>query len=141
MRKTNARAQSGFTLTELIITIVVLIVLASVAIPSFLHYTRRAYYKEIILLTEPFKTGVAQCYQKTADLRVCDGGSHGIPINIATPKGAVAMLTVTNGIITAIPVAARGVTTADTYILKPTIVNNNIVWKVSGGAVTAGYVK
>lgn len=126
------KSKPGFTLIELVITIVILGILASIAIPAYFNYTRRSYFAEIIQAIAPYKTSVVDCFQQTADLSQCNAGSHKIPAAITTKTGAVASLTVTGGVITVTPVPARGVLETDTYILTPAIVNNNIAWTASG---------
>lgn len=132
-------SSQGFTLLELMITVAIVAILAAIAVPSYLNYTRRAYYAEIVAAVAPFKIGVTECYQTTAALTGCDGGTNHIPANITTTTGNVASVSVAAGVITVTPVAAHGIVATDTYILTPTIVNNTLTWVASGGGVTNGY--
>lgn len=131
----------GFTLLELMITVAIVGILAAIAIPSYVNYTRRAYFTEIVNDTSPYKVAVAECYQKTSTLTGCNGGVNNIPANITTTTGNLASLSVADGVITATPVAANGILATDTYILTPTVVNNVVTWATSGGAVTNGYAQ
>ncbi len=132
----------GFTLIELMITLTIVAILAAIAIPSYLLYTRRSHYSEVVESVAPFKSGVVQCFEGINTLTGCDGGSNHVPPNITSPTGAVASLTVSSGVITVTPVAQNGILSTDTFILTPTITNSTtLTWTESGGGVSNGYAQ
>ncbi len=135
------KSVQGFTLIELMITVTIVAILAAIAIPSYLNYTRRAYYSEIVLATAASKLGITECFQTIGTLTGCSSGTNHVPPAITTNTGAVASLSATNGVITVTPVAANGITSTDTYVLTPTVVNNTLTWLSSGGGVTNGYAQ
>lgn len=133
---------AGFTLIELMVSVAIVGILASIAVPAYQDYTRRAKFSEIVLATAPFKHAIAECIQDIGTKTGCNGGTHGIPADITAAEGRIEMLTVTDGNISVIPVERDGITTVDTLELTsmPTP-SGRISWILSGGAVTAGYVK
>jgi type IV pilus assembly protein PilA len=131
----------GFTLIELLITIAMIGILAAIAVPSYQHYMRRAYYTEIIHATFPFKLGVEECCQMTGDLRECYSGKNNVPRNLNNINGLIASVTVSgNGVITVTPNNLHGIKPTDTYILTPRVNSQGqLNWQKSGGGVDAGY--
>ncbi len=134
-------AQKGFTLLELMITIAIIGILAAIAIPSYQDYTRRAAFTEVVTQIAPYKLGVMQCFQLLGNLMGCNAGSNDIPGPINQGPGLVKQLTVQDGVITVTPNSQKGITSADTYILTPTLTEetNALHWHSSGGGVEKGY--
>lgn len=133
----------GFTLMELMIVIAIIGILVAIAIPSYQNYTRRAHYTEIVQAAAPYKTGVTECFQTNGELTDCSAGSNGIPAAITAGQsgGLLDTADVAAGVITLAPKANDGFKSSDTYILTPTITNDQLNWKASGGGVDAGYAK
>lgn len=131
----------GFTLIELLIVISLVSILAMIALPTYQHYTRRAYYSELVQAAAPYQLGVGECYQELGSLEECGAGVNGIPAAINEPQGLVAAVDVAGGVITLVPSPLHGLTEEDDYILTPVIVGERLVWKIGGGGVGKGYVK
>lgn len=108
-------------------------------ITTYQDFVLKAYYSEVIAIASSFKIGVNECFQNLGTLTNCNGGTNHIPPNITTARGVVESVTVNAGVITVVPITANGIKSTDTYILTPTIVNNNLVWTASGGGVAKGY--
>lgn len=137
----KSMTQSGFTLMELMITVAIIGIIAAIAIPSYLDYTRKAHFSELVQATGPYTVGIADCFHALGTLEGCDAGSSGIPPAITSTIGRVASLSVNKGQITVTPIPAHGLVAADTYILTPNINNGTITWSSSGGGVLKGYAK
>src|SRR3990167_8209192 len=91
----------GLALLELLIIVVIIAILAAIIFPSYLNYSKKAYYNAIIQATLPYKVAVTQCYHNLGTLTGCSGGINGIPADIAIAQGGpIASLTTTDGIIT-----------------------------------------
>jgi len=136
------RNNHGFTLVEVMITVAIVGILASVALPAYQNYTKKAQFSEVILATTTVKSQIEVAAQigklatssNAIDLAGADGGSNGIDANISTSIGKLASLTTSNGVIT-----ATGTSDVDdkTYILTPTVTNNRLTWAKSGTCKSA----
>ncbi|MDR3477087.1 MAG: hypothetical protein P4M14_03560 [Gammaproteobacteria bacterium] len=129
----------GFSIIELFLTLIVIIVLAAMAVPAYFNFKHRAYYSDIVKATAPFQEAVATCYQNLKTLTGCNGGTNHIPANIEKAKAPILSLTVHDGVISVVPVASHQTLVTDNFIFTPKIVNKAIVWDASGDAVKKGY--
>ena len=59
--------QSGFTLIELMIVVAIIGILAAIAIPSYMDYTKKAKVSELILATAPAKLAVSEYIVSNGD--------------------------------------------------------------------------
>ena len=126
----NKRTQSGFTLIELMIVVAIIGVLASLALPAYSNYTKKAKFAEVVSAGSAVKSSIDVCYQTKGDLTVCDQFSE-LSIEAASVTGAANVASVAiDTTTTAGEIEVTGATTVDeaTYTLTPTAANGTLTW-------------
>jgi len=134
---------SGFTLLELMIVIAVIGILASIAVPMYGDYTKRAKYAEVVHLTHDVKRAVSLCYQEEAALVGCsgDGSNSRIPSDVTAPgKGMLYTLTTVDGEIEATghPIELDSATYKMTPSTSP---EGRLLWTLSGSCIDRHFCK
>lgn len=102
--------QSGFTLFELMIAIVVIAILTAIGLPAYQGYVKKAALTDMLQTMTAYKTAVEICAIEQGNLTHCKSGSNGVPLTKST--NYVTSVTVTNGAITLVGASAlTGLTT------------------------------
>ena len=127
MNFTSPNTQQGFTIIELMIVVAIIGILASIAVPSYQTYIKKAKFSEVVIATSTAKTGVELCFQTLAALTECDDTKNGI--NSVSASGYLSSISTTDGVITATAANTNGLN-GEIYILKPTTTTGKVIWAI-----------
>ncbi len=139
MMNIKQKAQQGFTLIELMIVIAIIGILASVALPAYQTYTKKAQFSEAVLAATPFKSAfevAAQTGRLTA-IGDADHGVNGIPV-AAGASGVITSVGMVNGVITVVSTITNAAGTAVNYTLTPGGIVAPIQWTEGGTCQAEG---
>ncbi len=67
---------SGFSLIELMVVVAIIAILAGVAVPQYLGYTRRASYAEVSVHTRPAQIAFETCMGLRRSVNSCNDGTE-----------------------------------------------------------------
>ena len=140
MLKRNQEQQKGFTLIELMIVIAIIGILASVALPAYQTYVKKARFTEVVSATAMVRSAIDVCFaiRGAGDLAKCDTEAEiGMYLSDAEqgPMVNSVVLTATTAVITA--TGEAGVD-GQTFVLTPVKIGRDLIWSQSGSCIAAG---
>ncbi|WP_462179413.1 pilin [Pseudoalteromonas gelatinilytica] len=126
---------SGFTMLELMITIAIIGLLVSLALPAYNNHFKRSKFTEVVLASNGVQRAVELCYNKNIDLAKCDTFTElgRKKTDFTSPKN-VANIEITNSgsfIITSTATADASKSSGDTYIMQAQLKSGRLIWQLS----------
>ena len=140
---TLKRIQKGFNLLDLTIVVAIIGLLAVVALPVYHSYMKNAAYNDVVAGDGNHTQRVEVCYSMHNALDACDHGTDPVPDELTGGTGALKSVSVSNGVITMVPNAYKGIVEAETCVLEPSVEGQRLKWayKADSACVTSNYVK
>lgn len=129
------KAQSGFTLIELMIVIAIIGILAAIAIPAYQDYTIRTRVGEAVNLASGSKTAVAEFFNARSTWPA-DNDEAGIATAASITGEFVTSVTVSGGVITAVLNSAN-TGTAGNFVLSPIDNVGSVDWDCANNSTIA----
>lgn len=129
--KQSYSLKKGFTLIELMIVIAIVAILATIAIPSYQNYTKRAAVSELLQAAAPYRSEVELCIYNTGNVNECSGGTNGIQSDITDSKQKyLKSVSAKSGVIT---VAGKGTLDGISYTLTAAGDASGVTWSANCG--------
>ncbi len=129
----------GFSLIELMITMIIISILTALSIPTYQNYIKKAYITSIISETDPIKLAINVCFLTHGNLNDClTQGENGIPLPPTQEDNQVIQQIQISGneqrvTINSIPNSHKtGLKADETYQLIGKIENDEIHWTQAG---------
>ncbi|WP_424411391.1 prepilin peptidase-dependent pilin [Pasteurella sp. PK-2025] len=121
--------KKGFTLIELMIVIAIVAILATIAVPSYQNYTKKAAVSELLQAAAPYRAEVELCMYNTGSKETCSAGSNGIGANVDDSSlKHLKSIGVDKGVIS---IAGKGTLDGMSYKLTPSSSAEGITWQAT----------
>ncbi|MGX1112535.1 type IV pilus assembly protein PilA [Pseudoalteromonas sp. MBR-15] len=120
------------------ITIAIIGLLLSLALPAYNNQFKRSKFTEVVLATNAVQRAIELCYHRNSDLSKCDSFTKlGRKKSDFTAPKYISNIVITNAaglIITSTATDAASLSYADTYIMEGSLNNGQLIWHRSSSS-------